>query len=81
MHNPTEKRLRIIRAIVSARKRAGLTQVEASTRLGMSPNFMAKVESGKRDVRAWELYDIAAALGTDPHDLLGPPRRARRAKA
>lgn len=80
MRDSTEKRLRIIRAIVSARKRAGLTQVEASRRIGMSSNFLAKVESGKRDVRAWELYDIAAALGTDPHELLGTRGRPRRAK-
>lgn len=81
MRDSTEKRLRVIRAIVTARKQAGLTQVEASTRMRRSSNFMAKIESGKRDARAWELYDIAAALGADPHDLLGPPRRARRAKA
>lgn len=80
MRNSAEKKLRIIQAIVNARKKAGLSKMEASARMGMSPNFMAKVESAKRDVKAWELYDIADALGVDPRDLLGRPRQARRVK-
>jgi transcriptional regulator with XRE-family HTH domain len=80
MRRSTEKQSRITEAIISARKKAGLSQMQVSAQLGMPPNFMSKVESGKRDVRAWELYDLADVLGVDPRDLLGPPRRIRRSK-
>lgn len=80
MRSSAEKKLRIIQAIVAARKKAGLTQMEVSARMGMAPNFMAKVESAKRNIKAWELYDIGDALGVDPRDLLGQPRRKHRVK-
>lgn len=80
MRRSTEKQLRIIQAITSARTEAGLSKMELSARLGMAPNFMTKVESAKREVKAWELYDIAEAIGVDARDLLGPARKPRRGK-
>lgn len=70
MRKSVEKELRIIQAIAGARKEAGLSKMEVSARLKASPNFMAKVEAGKRVVKAWELIDIADAMKIDPHDLL-----------
>lgn len=81
MRDVAAKKLKIVQNIVLARQRAGLSQSEVSERLGKSTNFMSKVESLKRTVQAWELYDMADALETDPRDLVGPPsRRERKAK-
>lgn len=81
MRDVAAKKLKIVQNIVLARKRAGLSQAEVSERLGKSTNFMSKVESLKRTVQAWELYDMADALETDPRDLVGPPsRREHKAK-
>lgn len=81
MRDAAAKKLKIVQNIIRARDRLGLTQEEVSLRLGKSKNFMSKVEGLKRTVKAWELYDIADALETDPRDLVGPPsRRERKAK-
>lgn len=71
MQNSAEKKLRIVRNIIAARTKARVTQGEASRRCGKSENFFTKIESLKRDVKGWELYDIATAVETTAWDLLG----------
>ena len=78
MRDEAAKKLKIVQNIIRARERAGLSQAEASERLGKSKNFMSKVESLKRTVKAWELYDLAAAFNSDPRDLVEPPVSGRR---
>jgi hypothetical protein len=39
---------------------------------------MSKVESLKRTVKAWELYDFAVTFNTDPRDLVEPLVSGRR---
>ncbi|MDE3102490.1 MAG: helix-turn-helix transcriptional regulator [Chloroflexota bacterium] len=52
-----------LRKLRAARKRAGLTQVEAARRLGKPQSFVSKIESGERRVDVVELKAIAKAYG------------------
>lgn len=42
-----------------ARKAAGLTQVEAATRLGVPQTFISRVELGERRIDPLELQELA----------------------
>lgn len=54
---------RILDRLRSAREAAGLKQVEVSERLGQSPNFCSRLESGERKVQILDLVDLAALYG------------------
>lgn len=56
----------LLDVLVDARKRAGLTQVELSERLGKPQPFISKVERGVRRIDVIEFYAIARALKVDP---------------
>lgn len=65
----------------SARIRAGLSQSEAAARLPrpVAVQYWSNVETGRRNPSLEWLWDAAAALGCDPHDLDG--RLMRREQA
>lgn len=63
-------------ALVRAREQAGLTQREASERLGRTQSFVAKSESGERRVDIVELTQFAAAYHKPVSFFL--PRTGRR---
>lgn len=72
----------LIALLMSARKKAGLTQQSLAERLGRHQSFVAKVEGGERRLDVIEFVAIARALSQDPaagirqlHSLM---RRARR---
>lgn len=48
--------------ITLQRKKRGIRQYELAQRLGWSRSVLAKIESGRRDLRAGELEVILAAL-------------------
>jgi XRE family aerobic/anaerobic benzoate catabolism transcriptional regulator len=52
----------------------GLTQRELAARSGLSPRFLAQVESGTGNISVRKLASLAAALGTTPAALLAGPR-------
>lgn len=55
-----------LRALIAARKEAGVTQVELAERLGKPQPFISKVEKGVRRIDVIEFYAIARALRLDP---------------
>lgn len=48
--------------ITLQRKKRGIRQYELAQRLGWSRSVLAKIEAGRRDIRAGELEAILAAL-------------------
>lgn len=56
----------MLQALVAARKRAGVSQVELSERLGKPQPFISKIERGVRRIDVIEFYVIARALDVDP---------------
>ncbi len=65
---PTYTQLR--RHLVTARKNAGVTQVELSQRLGKPQSYVSKVEQGERRLDVIEFAEYASALGLDPVRVL-----------
>lgn len=61
----------MLEALVAARKRAGVSQVELSERLGKPQPFISKIERGVRRIDVIEFYVIARALELDPVALFG----------
>ncbi|MBB5660369.1 helix-turn-helix domain-containing protein [Brevundimonas halotolerans] len=66
----TQRHQEFIGFIASARKAAGLTQVELAARLGRPQSFVSKVERGERRLDVIEFCLVAEALGHDPAKLL-----------
>jgi transcriptional regulator with XRE-family HTH domain len=58
------------RYLVTARKHAGVTQVELSQRLGKPQSYVSKVEQGERRLDVIEYAEYVTALGLDPVRLL-----------
>ncbi len=56
--------------MVSARKKAGLTQHQLARRLGKPQSFVAKYEGGERRIDVVEFIAIARAIGADPIRLM-----------
>lgn len=56
--------------MITARRKAGLTQQALADRLGKPQSFVAKYEGGERRVDVVEFLAIAEALGIDPGRLL-----------
>ncbi len=56
----------MLEALVAARKRAGVSQVELSERLGKPQPFVSKIERGVRRIDVIEFFVIARALDLDP---------------
>lgn len=61
----------LVALIVSERKRLGLTQRDLAGRLGKPPNFVARIETGQRNVSVIEFVVLARALNVSPEALFG----------
>ena len=59
----TSEYKRLLDALRDARKKAGLTQIEAAERLQRPQSFVAKIENGERRVDVIELAEICHAYG------------------
>jgi transcriptional regulator with XRE-family HTH domain len=68
LHTPEYEYFRTL--LVAAREKAGLTQVEVSTRMGRPQSFVAKYEGGERRLDVVEFVEVCASLGVDPHTVL-----------
>ncbi len=65
-------------AIKEARKDQGLTQDTLARAVGWkSRQIVSQVESGSREVRAWELQRVASAVGRSMEELLGTPSQTK----
>ncbi len=56
-------------AVVAARTKASMSQRELARRLGRAHSFVAKIESGERQLNVLEFCELADALAVDPRDL------------
>jgi XRE family transcriptional regulator, aerobic/anaerobic benzoate catabolism transcriptional regulator len=65
------------RRVREHRERLGLSQKELAERSLLSVRFLAQLEHGEGNISLRRFAQLAAALGTDASDLLGPPRPAR----
>jgi transcriptional regulator with XRE-family HTH domain len=68
LHTPEYEYFRTL--LVAAREKAGLTQVEVSTRMGRPQSFVAKYEGGERRLDVVEFVNVCTSLGVDPHAVL-----------
>jgi transcriptional regulator with XRE-family HTH domain len=55
--------------IISARRRAGLSQRELASRIGKCHSHITMIERGQRRIDTLELFAIATALGRGPAEL------------
>jgi len=55
--------------LVSERKKQGLTQRQLAARLGKPPNFVARIETGQRNLSVVEFVVFARAFGADPAEM------------
>ena len=68
IHSPQHQKLREL--LITARKKAKLTQAEVAQRLGRPQSFVAKNEGGERRLDVIEFIDVARALDADAVKLL-----------
>lgn len=61
--------------LTTARKDAGLSQVELAARIGRDQPFISLIERGVRRVDLVEFYVIAKAIGADPVELFSQVAR------
>ena len=66
----TNGQLALVRALVDARKSAGLGQDDLADRLKCHQSLVARLESGERRIDVVELVVLARAIGFDPFDVL-----------
>ncbi|MGA3169103.1 MAG: helix-turn-helix transcriptional regulator [Terriglobia bacterium] len=62
--------MRFRELLLAARKNAGLTQAELSSRLNRPQSFVSKYERGERRLDVVEFREVACALGVDPVQFL-----------
>jgi ribosome-binding protein aMBF1 (putative translation factor) len=73
--SPLRKTLRgrghqnLIRILVDAREKAGMTQRDLASRIKRPHSFVGRMEAGERRVDVIEFIEIARVLGADPKDL------------
>lgn len=58
------------KALIAARKAAGLTQSKLAERLKCHQSFVARIESGERRIDVIELIVLARAIGISAETLL-----------
>ena len=59
-----------VECLVTARKKAGLTQQQVADELGRPQSFVAKYESAERRVDLVEFLEITRVLKTDPKAIV-----------
>ncbi len=61
-------------ATTEERVARGLTQEELAERVGIGPRQMQRVETGKVNVKLSLIFELSAALQTDPTSLFSRPK-------
>jgi len=59
----------LVKTLIEARKKSGLTQTELAERLGKDQTFISLVERSQRRVDVLEFYAFSRAMNIDPLDL------------
>lgn len=69
------------RKLVTARKLAGLTQIQLAKKLSKPQSFVSKFERGERRLDVHEFFQVAEALTFDPFaflkDIYGKNKRGK----
>jgi transcriptional regulator with XRE-family HTH domain len=60
----------LLKAIIAARKAAGLTQSGLAKKLNCHQSLIARLESGQRRIDVVELVVVSRAIGIDPAKFL-----------
>ncbi len=58
--------------IATVRKAKGLTQAELSEKINIHPITLSNWEREKKELKAFQINKLAAALECDPSELLNP---------
>jgi len=66
----TPQHQELLRLLISARKKARLTQQALAGRLGRHQSFVAKYEAAERRLEVIEFVQICRAIGARPDHLL-----------
>lgn len=66
----TNRHAALIKMLIEARERAGLTQTEYAKQLGEYQSYVARLESGQRRVDVVELIAFSSILGIDPVEMV-----------
>ena len=66
---------RCLAGLITARKKADVTQTDLAARLGRPQSFVAKYEGRERRLDVAEFVKIARELGADPIKLLREAER------
>jgi transcriptional regulator with XRE-family HTH domain len=69
--NAEDRRKRLRKLMIAARKRAGLKQAEVAKRMGKPQPFMSRFETGERQLEVAEFIELSEILGVDPRELIG----------
>ncbi|MEX1363782.1 MAG: helix-turn-helix transcriptional regulator, partial [Nannocystaceae bacterium] len=78
--DPEEIRARVARRIRELAGRRALALNDLATTAGVSRSHLYAVLAGQRAATTDVLTKFADALQVDPHELLRPPRKARRSE-
>ena len=68
--NKNELAIRIGQRIANRRNQLGLTQEQAAERSGLTQQFFASVEAGRKNIRAESIIKVSKALGISADFLL-----------
>ncbi|MDY0062341.1 MAG: helix-turn-helix transcriptional regulator [Myxococcota bacterium] len=69
---PPDPKIVFARNVKRLRSAAGLSQEELAARAGLHRTYISSVERGQRNISLENICALAAALGSDPRDLLAP---------
>jgi predicted transcriptional regulator len=65
-----EPYLRLVQALVQARKNAGLTQTQVAEKLAKPQSYIAKVEGTDRKLDVMEFVELCEVINQDPCTLI-----------
>lgn len=68
----------LVRLLIAARERAGLSQGKLAKKLGRAQPYVSKYEAGVQRLDLCEILDIARATGADAADIVREVDRATR---
>lgn len=66
------------RRLAEARQAKGFTQAQAASRLGWAQSVLSRMESGDREISAFELRDMSRLYGVSLNALLADPTEAEK---
>lgn len=65
-----EKRKKLQKLLIAARKKAGLKQADVAKKMGKPQPFMSRFETGERQLEVAEFVELAEILGIDPRKVI-----------